>query len=115
MLACACDATAWRIEAASCGFGEAFAAGTEGGGTGAPGDGRRYIASIVGRNAAPNGVDRKSVGRSKEMESLYSLEMVNGHLPLIKGGIVLPVRKPTQSSVNELQLKSKSKDQSLES
>ena len=103
------------MEAASCGFGEAFAADTEGGGTGAPGGGRRYIASMVGRNAAPNGVDRKSVGRSKEIESLYSLEMVNGNLPLIKGGIVLPVRKPIQSSVNELQLKSKSKDRSLES
>lgn len=28
------------------------------------GAGRRYMASIVGRNAAPNGVDKKSVGRS---------------------------------------------------
>ena len=34
------------------------------GGVGALGDGRRYMASMVGRMAAPNGVERKSVGRS---------------------------------------------------
>jgi hypothetical protein len=54
------DATAWRSDAASCGSGDVVAAGT-----GALGEGRRYIASIVGRMAAPNGVDRKSVGRSR--------------------------------------------------
>lgn len=45
--------------------------------------------SMVGRRAAPNGVERKSDGRS-----------------LIHDGIEEPVRKPTQSFVNELQLKS---------
>jgi hypothetical protein len=33
-------------------------------GVGVPAEGRRYIASMVGRRAAPNGVDMKSVGRS---------------------------------------------------
>lgn len=33
-------------------------------GVGVPGEGRRYIASMVGRRAAPNGVERKSVGSS---------------------------------------------------
>ena len=46
----------------SSGFVPAFV----GGETGALATGRRYIASIVGRRAAPNGVERKSVGRSMQ-------------------------------------------------
>jgi len=65
-------ATAWRRDAASAGFGEALAAAWAAAGEGcsvagvgaAPGTGRRNMLSIVGRNAAPNGVDRKSEGRS---------------------------------------------------
>lgn len=37
---------------------------TGSGRVGALGEGRLYIASIVGRRAAPKGVERKSVGRS---------------------------------------------------
>ena len=33
-------------------------------GAGAPGAGLRYIASMVGRKDCPNGVERKSVGKS---------------------------------------------------
>ena len=51
------------IDAASCWFVAAGADGAAGeGATFAAG--RRYMASIVGRSAAPNGVDKKSVGRS---------------------------------------------------
>jgi len=50
------------MDDASSGFTPAFV----GGETGALAVGRRYIASIVGRRAAPNGVERKSVGRSME-------------------------------------------------
>jgi hypothetical protein len=37
------------------------------GGVGTPSSGPRNMASIVGRRAAPNGVDRKSAGRSMWM------------------------------------------------
>lgn len=67
----ACAATAWRSADASAGLGEADAAcwsafgeGAMGGVGAAPGTGRRNIASIVGRRAAPKGVERKSEGRS---------------------------------------------------
>ena len=50
------------MDDASSGFAPAFV----GGKTGALATGRRYIASIVGRRAAPNGVERKSVGRSMQ-------------------------------------------------
>jgi len=50
------------MDDASSGFALAFT----GGETGALATGRRYIASIVGRRAAPNGVERKSVGRSMQ-------------------------------------------------
>jgi len=66
-------ATAWRSEDArgTSIARPALAAGTAGGmgGVGALGDGRRYIASIVGRRAAPKGVDRKSLGRSDSVVS----------------------------------------------
>jgi len=55
------------MDAASWGFGVPAVEGDVGGGragVGVPGEGRRYIASMVGRRAAPNGVERKSVGRS---------------------------------------------------
>ena len=51
-------------------------------------DGARNMASMVGRRAAPKGVERKSAGRS-----------------LMKSGMAQPVRKPTASLVKELQLK----------
>ena len=51
------------MEDASCGFGGVFAADV-GGAVSDPGG--RYIASIVGRIAAPKGVDKKSVGKSIE-------------------------------------------------
>ena len=67
----ACDATAWRSAEASAGLGEADSAALRVSGAGiwgmagpAPGTGRRNIASIVGRRAAPKGVERKSEGRS---------------------------------------------------
>lgn len=55
------DATAWRRVDAKSGLD---AGGAPAGGI-APATGRRYMLSIVGRRAAPNGVDRKSVGRSE--------------------------------------------------
>lgn len=58
------EATAWRRAEASWGLGDADAAAGEGVAGAAPGAGRRYILSIVGRRAAPNGVERKSAGRS---------------------------------------------------
>ena len=58
------DATDSKMESpVGCWFGLGPAAI---GGVGMPGEGRRYIASMVGRRAAPNGVERKSVGRSVE-------------------------------------------------
>ena len=65
------DATAWRRADASAGSGDTAGASWSAAGLGAgegvgvaPGVGRRNIASIVGRRAAPNGVERKSEGRS---------------------------------------------------
>ena len=55
------------MEAASSGLGGALA-----GAAGTPGDGRRNIASIVGRRLWPNGVDRKSVGRSIKLGSIFT-------------------------------------------
>ena len=54
-------ATVCNIEDASCGFTDVFAAVVGGA---VPDPGRRYMASIVGRRAAPKGVDKKSVGKS---------------------------------------------------
>ena len=66
-------ATAWRSDDARGASRPrpAFCAETGGGmeGVGALGDGRRYIASMVGRRAAPKGVDRKSLGRSNSVVS----------------------------------------------
>lgn len=65
-LAAARDATAWRSADASCGFG--VCCGTCGvtglGAAGVSPVGRRNMASMVGRRDAPNGVERKSAGRS---------------------------------------------------
>lgn len=58
---------AWMIEAESCSWfrAAALAGGAMGRGAGVPmGVGRRYMESMVGRRAAPKGVERKSVGRS---------------------------------------------------
>ena len=72
-------ATAWSSVDARAGLGDAAAAaaaacgciaGAGGALTSAPGTGRRNIASIVGRSAAPNGVERKSEGRSKMSMSI---------------------------------------------
>ena len=67
----ACAATACRSAEASAGLGAADAAccsavgdGAAGGVGTLPGVGRRNIASMVGRRAAPKGVERKSEGRS---------------------------------------------------
>lgn len=57
MLEVALDATASRIEDDR--------SGVTSGGCVEPG--RLYMASIVGRRAAPKGVERKSVGKSKEV------------------------------------------------
>ncbi len=57
----ACEATDCKIEAASSGFAEGPAAAGVGTGVG---EGPRNIASIVGRSAAPSGVDKKSLGSS---------------------------------------------------
>jgi hypothetical protein len=95
---CSIDAASWELEAA---------AGVGAGAVGmAPGVGRLYIASIVGRNAAPNGVARKSVGRSERHSQLEGSITSVVFLPLINEGILPPVRNPTTSSVNELQLNS---------
>lgn len=95
-------ATAWRIEAVRSGFGVAGVA------TGAaPGEGRRYILSIVGLRAAPKGVARKSVGKStSDTASVWGDQGIYIFKPLIKAGMDPPVRNPAQSLVNELQLKS---------
>jgi hypothetical protein len=63
------------MEDASSGFAPAFA-----GGVIRPlAAGRRNIASIVGRRAAPNGVERKSVGRS--IQNLVKINLpINQHL-----------------------------------
>lgn len=52
---------------ASCGSVGVFAADVGGA---VSGPGGRYIASIVGRIAAPKGVDKKSVGRSIQRKSI---------------------------------------------
>ena len=66
------------MDDASSGFALAFI----GGDTGALAAGRRYIASIVGRRAAPNGVERKSVGRSTQrfVKNDESNKLVKPHL-----------------------------------
>lgn len=51
----------WRIEEAS---------GFDGGGARRAAPGLRYMLSMVGRRAAPNGVLRKSVGRSMGAEMI---------------------------------------------
>jgi hypothetical protein len=64
------------------------------------------MASIVGRRAAPKGVDRKSEGRSVGSQQLLPSRSRRSFVLLMKSGIEPPVRKPIQSFVNELQLKS---------
>ena len=72
---------------------------------------RPNMASMLGRNAAPRGVERKSAGRSDSFEYIF---LAMGGLratrkrnaPLIHEGMDPPVRKPIQSFVKELQLKS---------
>lgn len=66
-----------------------------------------YILSIVGCRARPRSVERKSDGRSKRMANEpKDHKKLLPSVPLIQDGIVPPVRKPTQSLVKELQLKS---------
>jgi hypothetical protein len=65
--ACAWEATDCRIDPASRVSGVPAADGGIGdgkAGVGMLGEGPRYIESMVGRSAAPNGVERKSVGSS---------------------------------------------------
>ena len=72
-------ATAWRREAASAGFGDALTAACAAAGVGCkvagvgavPGAGRRNMLSMVGRKAAPKGVERKSEGRSMHTISFH--------------------------------------------
>jgi hypothetical protein len=66
------------MEAARSGFGVALAGGATGGR--GPGVGRRYMESMVGLSAAPNGVDRKSVGRSADHWSFSSDRSILAHL-----------------------------------
>ena len=56
-----CEATACSIALASWG---SWGLAVVGVGVATPGEGPRNMASIVGRSAAPNGVERKSLGRS---------------------------------------------------
>ena len=59
----ACEATDWRRLAASAGSGDAVLGAGRAGGI--PFAGRpENMASMVGRSAAPNGVERKSLGRA---------------------------------------------------
>lgn len=66
--------------------------------------------SMVGRNAAPKGVDRKSEGRSvwwfRSHISEDNESRILRNAPLTHDGIDPPVRNPMQSFVKELQLKS---------
>jgi hypothetical protein len=72
-----------------------------------PGTGGLNMASMVGRRAAPKGVDKKSLGRSDSWTIRQRvLGMKETSVPLINDGIDPPVRKPTTSLVKELQLKS---------
>lgn len=65
------------------------------------------MASMVGRRAAPKGVDKKSLGRSiHDRSNKVPRTEKKTRVPLMKVGIDPPVRKPTTSLVNELQLKS---------
>ena len=72
-------------------------------------DWRPNMASMVGRSAAPRGVERKSAGRSDCVNvCLVKGTEKNGNTnaPLIHAGIDPPVKNPMQSFVKELQLKS---------
>ena len=75
--------------------------------------GEPNIASIVGRSAAPKGVERKSEGRSNNANVVLRYESRGDgelgqerNVPLIHDGIDSPVKNPMQSFVKELQLKS---------
>ena len=109
-------ATAWRRAEARAGFGDALAAACAAWGVGwivpgvggAPGADGRNMLSMVGRRAAPKGVERKSDGRSiYDYEQGFTRGTQTRIIPLIQSGIELPVKKPTTSFVNELQLKSR--------
>ena len=63
---------------------------------------RPNMASMVGRSAAPKGVERTSAGRSNYVNVCLVKETgKNGkrNAPLIHAGIDPPVRNPTQSFV----------------
>lgn len=99
------EATAWRRADVSCGFGVCGVTGVVAAGV-AP-VGRRNMASMVGRREAPNGVERKSAGRSRGIvRKLMTMNIYMTTIPLIHEGMDWPVRKPMQSFVKELQLKS---------
>ena len=77
------EATACSRAEARAGLGDADAAcwraaglGAGGGVGAAPGVGRRNIASIVGRRAAPKGVERKSEGRSVFVYEIIETSMI---------------------------------------
>lgn len=68
MLEAAPAATACSRDEADAGLGESAVAEISGGGVRTPVEALPLnMASIVGRKAAPNGVDRKSDGRSAEV------------------------------------------------
>ena len=67
------------------------------------------MASMVGRSAAPRGVERNSAARSDCVNICSVKETGNNgktNAPLIHARIDPPVRDPMQSFVKELQLKS---------
>lgn len=77
----ACEATDWRRFAASAGFGDAVLGAVRAGGI--PFVGRpANMASMVGRRAAPNGVERKSLGSAKTTVIAHSPKgsKVDSHL-----------------------------------
>jgi hypothetical protein len=73
-----------------------------------PSRGWRDIEFIMGARASPSGEARKSEGRSWGDFERHNHEENYQEIsvPLIWAGIDPPVRKPTQSAVNELQLNS---------
>ena len=67
------------------------------------------MAPMVGRSAAPRGVERNSAARSDCVNICSVKETGNNgktNAPLIHAGIDPPVRNPMKSFVKEVQLKS---------
>jgi hypothetical protein len=67
--------------------------------------GRLNMAFVVGRSAAPKGVERKSEGRSIHVNIIWRYGKSTGdrrNAPLIHGGIDPPVKNPKESFVKEL-------------